>query len=245
VALKKAKVEEGENTQSWLTTFLDMMTLLLTFFILLLSMCSLEAGKVKQVVSACRAAMGALEEGTLSEFSIGTPIVSKREAYAVQSFLIPGRSSVKQTTRMTQLMASLAQMDDISVSLDERGLVVNLGENILFDLGKAKLKEEAFPVLEKLSLLLRMAEGSCRVEGHTDDLPIRTEEFPSNWELSIARAVAVIKYVIRDGGVDPKRLSAVGYGDSRPVVPNDTPEQRAKNRRVELVLAESRLEGEV
>ncbi len=244
MALKKKEVEEGENTQAWLTTFLDMMTLLLAFFILLFSMCSLEVEKVEQVVSGYRAAMGVIEEGTLSEFSIGTPIVSRGEAYLVQSFLIPSGISVKQTTRMTQLMASLAQMDDISVSLDERGLVVNLGENILFDLGKAKLKEEAFPVLEKLSLLLRMAEGSCRVEGHTDDLPIRTEEFPSNWELSIARAVAVVKYVIRDGGVDPKRLSAVGYGDSRPVVPNDTPEQRAKNRRVELVLAESRLEGE-
>ena len=117
---------------------------------------------------------------------------------------------------------------------DETRLVFE--DQILFDFGKDAINPEGFPLLNKIAQALIDVPYRLRVEGHTDNVPIRTKRFPSNWELSAARAVNVVKYFIRVSKLDPQRLSAVGYGDSRPVVPNDTPFNRAKNRRVEILL---------
>ena len=107
---------------------------------------------------------------------------------------------------------------------------------MLFDFGKAAINPGGLDFLNKLAALIQKVPYPVRVEGHTDNVPIRTVRFPSNWELSIARAVSVVKYFAESGKINPQRLSAVGYGETRPLMPNDSTTNRARNRRVEIVL---------
>ena len=122
------------------------------------------------------------------------------------------------------------------VQLEEspEGLTITISNPVLFDLGKANLKSEVYPLLDKIGRTIRRSRTTVRVEGHTDNLPISTPRFPSNWELSTIRAVNVLRYFIEACEVDPMRLSAVGYGEYHPRVPNDTVAHRAQNRRVTI-----------
>ncbi|TBR17032.1 hypothetical protein EPO15_17860 [bacterium] len=122
-----------------------------------------------------------------------------------------------------------------SVIVSEKRISLSLGEGVLFDSGKAELKETAGPLLQTLAKDIVSAKNEIRVEGHTDNVPIRHGAYKSNWELSMARAYAVIKE-LEAAGVDPKRISGVGYGEYRPLGDNKTPEGRAKNRRIEISL---------
>jgi len=125
------------------------------------------------------------------------------------------------------------------VELDARGLLLRFKENVLFDSGKADLKPDAMKILSFLGKVLNQpefAERYMRVEGHTDNVPIRTVRFPSNWELSTGRASSVIRYYIENSQLRPDRFTASGYGEYYPVANNDTPEGRALNRRVDIVI---------
>ena len=108
---------------------------------------------------------------------------------------------------------------------------------LLFDFGKADINPGGLAFLDKMATLIHKIPHPVRVEGHTDNVPIHTARFPSNWELSIARAVSVVKYIAGSGKINPQRLSAVGYGETRPLVPNDSAVHRTRNRRVEIVIA--------
>ena len=114
--------------------------------------------------------------------------------------------------------------------------MVRLADRVLFDLGKADLRPDARRVLDALAGVLAELPNPVRVEGHTDDLPINNERFPSNWELSTARATTVVRYFIEHHGMDPRRFSAAGYGEYHPLVPNTSAANRQKNRRVDVVI---------
>ena len=126
--------------------------------------------------------------------------------------------------------------EGIKAEMIPKGARIQLENRVLFDLGMADINPEGLPVLDKVGNAVLTVSNRVRVEGHTDDIPIHTYEYPSNWELSTARAVNVVKYLINRHGINPSRLSAVGYGESKPIASNDSRENRAKNRRVELVL---------
>lgn len=132
----------------------------------------------------------------------------------------------------------------ISVWLDERGLMIRFLDTTLFDLGQADLKPEARLILDNVAQILVSMPNRIRVEGHTDDLPINTYRFPSNWELSTNRATTVVRYFIEHHGLSPEQFSAAGYGEWHPVAPNDTVEQRAQNRRVDIVILRSSVSQE-
>ena len=138
---------------------------------------------------------------------------------------------------MSQGLESAFSLENV-----ERGVVIHFTDRVLFDLGKAELKPEAKEVLQLVAQELKAWPNHIRVEGHTDNLPIRTAPYPSNWELSTARATEVLRYLIDVGGLAPERMSAAGYGEYRPIAPNDSEEGRAKNRRVDIVLLRSGLE---
>jgi len=127
-------------------------------------------------------------------------------------------------------------LSDVQLELQERGLIVRFAEQVFFDLGEATLKPEAMTALRKIAPVLKELPNALRVEGHTDNWPIRTERFPSNWELSVHRATNVVRFLIEEQGFDPDRLSAAGYAEYRPIRPNDTAENRAVNRRVDIVI---------
>jgi chemotaxis protein MotB len=121
----------------------------------------------------------------------------------------------------------------------ESSVKITLPGNVLFALGSAHLKEEAFPILDEVRDVISKTSHRVIVSGHTDDLPIRTAQFPSNWELSAARAGSVIRYFLSEGEIDPTRFAAVGMADTRPREPNDSEKNRAKNRRVEIAIQKS------
>lgn len=126
----------------------------------------------------------------------------------------------------------------VGLEIEERGLVITLADNILFNSGKAKIKEEAYPILDKISNVIKTKapDKNIGVEGHTDNVPIKYSGWKSNRELSTARANNVYHYLVDVGGLSPDRLTTIGYGQYRPIASNDTEEGRAKNRRVEIVI---------
>jgi len=126
----------------------------------------------------------------------------------------------------------------IKLQMMEKGLVITVVGDLLFDSGKAKIRSEAYPLLDKVSEVLKdnMAQFNVGIEGHTDNLPIKHSGWKSNWELSTARALSVLHYLVKDQGIAPERLSAIGYGEYRPVASNETKEGRKQNRRVEIVI---------
>jgi len=146
-----------------------------------------------------------------------------------------------EVNRLSQIKAELEQklkgIEGVSLSMDDRGLVITFLDEVLFDSGKAKIKPGAFGILDKVSSVItsKAADLNVGVEGHTDNEPIKYSGWKSNWELSTARATSVLHYLI-EKGVLPEKLAAIGYGEYKPVVSNDTPEGRRKNRRVEIVI---------
>jgi len=126
----------------------------------------------------------------------------------------------------------------IKLQMMEKGLVITVVGDLLFDSGKAKIRSEAYPLLDKVSAILKdnMAQFNVGIEGHTDNVPIKHSGWKSNWELSSARALSVVHYLVKDQGISPERLSAIGYGEYRPVASNDSRDGRKQNRRVEIVI---------
>lgn len=130
------------------------------------------------------------------------------------------------------------QEDKVKLGMDERGLIITVADKILFDAGKAKLKEKSFKILGKVARILKqeVPNKNVGIEGHTDNQPIKYSGWESNWELSSARALNVLHYFVNKKNINPERLSARGYGPYRPVATNKTPQGRQKNRRVEIVI---------
>lgn len=138
---------------------------------------------------------------------------------------------VKEYLEKNKLTADIAD-----VTSDKRGVIIELRDNILFDTGKATLKPESKEVLNKINALISTLPNNIVVEGHTDNIPISNSKYPSNWELSTMRATTVVRYFTEVGGEDPSKISAAGYGEYKPVVENTTDENRAKNRRVNILI---------
>jgi chemotaxis protein MotB len=126
----------------------------------------------------------------------------------------------------------------VKLQMMEKGLVITVVGDLVFDSGKAKIRPEAFPLLSKVAAILKdsMAQFNVGIEGHTDNVPIKSSGWKSNWELSTARALSVLHYLLNDQGISPERLSAIGYGEYRPVASNDNSDGRSQNRRVEIVI---------
>jgi len=190
--IKKSEVGDlGRPAPAWMVSYSDLVTQLLTFFIMLFALSA------------------AATEDQLKK------IKEKIDNYVVQNHLEKFVS-----TKITQ----------------KEGLIVTFSEKYMFDPGKADIYPEAKEVIKNIASLLVDEPNRISIEGHTDNTPINTPEFPSNWELSTKRATNVLKYLLEELKFEPKRLTAAGFGEWHPVAPNDTPENKAKNRRVDLIV---------
>jgi len=223
---KRRNLDTGrENTERWLLTYADLITLLLAFFILMYSMSRVDAKKFGQVT------------GALNGILRGTPAqpldASFNSAAGRDADSSPLRSLEQAIERRLQL-DGLA--DRITTIRDNRGLVIRIMESAAFDPGSADLKPQMYDVLKVLAHELGEIPNRVRIEGHSDNTPIATARYPSNWELSTARATGVVRYLIERLGVDPERISALGYAEYRPVASNATPQGRARNRRVDIII---------
>lgn len=226
--------DDGGGSPAWMTTFGDMMTLLLVFFVLLYSFSSMDVEKFQGFISALQSQLGILDSGkTITENpNIDAGTLGQDYAQAPQN--------IQQIMRELNNYIKRNNLGDrVNVENKRKGLVISLTGEILYEQGRAEIREQGIEVLAMISDILIDIPNDIMIEGHTDDVPIRTNEFPSNWELSTARAVNVIKFLIEERDFEPARLSAAGYSEYRPVADNDNPEGRAENRRVEVVVLNS------
>ncbi|ANM30563.1 hypothetical protein ABI59_14720 [Acidobacteria bacterium Mor1] len=226
----KEECEECKpGAPEWMVTFGDMMSLLLAFFVLLLSFSSMELAKFKVVAGSMRDAFGISNDSAMSSVEIGSESPMKKSVEPTA-----GTNTLMVLQQMRQAIEK-SNMDDAgNVSVDDRGVVLQLDGDALFKTGKAELQEKALVLLAEVAKVAKSQAGKMEVEGHTDNVPIRSSQFPSNWELSSARAGAAARHLV-DNGLATTRIKAIGYADTRPLESNDTPEGRAKNRRIEIL----------
>lgn len=227
MAKRKKKEDEVEpGAAMWIVTYGDMMSLLLTFFILILSFSSIQEVEFEKAMGSLKSALGVLPR--------------KSGVQQESRHLRLGESKVteeleKEVMDMRGSIAKEELQGQVKVTLTEKGAHIVISDPVLFDLGKAELKPESRTALDIITKMIKNSpKTEVFVEGHTDNWPISNEEFPSNWELSAARALSVVKFFAFRRGIDPSRFAATGYGEYRPLKPNDSPENRAKNRRVEM-----------
>ncbi len=219
--------QEGQPSQVWLTTFNDMVTLLMVFFVLLFSMGTMHDRRFTYFQTALQSAMGVLHEGQHAPEGI---ISEQQRSIDVSD---PNLSTSNSGLRSLQ---GLARTEGLEAEYTRRGLELRLSDALLFSSGSAQLTPAGLLLLSQIGTVIRPLERPIRVEGHTDDRPIATMRYPSNWELSTDRAVRVVKFFIDECNIPAPSLSAAGYGASRPRAPNDSASGRAGNRRVEIIL---------
>jgi chemotaxis protein MotB len=210
----------------------------MVFFVLLFSLSSIDMNKMAKFQYALQSGLGILEEGNKVSVDVKEDnIVDDMSNLDKQEE--GGHSKLPQQTLKTDIeeaLKSLKSSIGVRVVYMQQGARLRFEDGVLFDFGRAEMSSEGLGVLESLADMIRKMPYPVRIEGHTDNVPIHTRRFPSNWELSTARAVNVVKYFAGAGRIDPRRLSAVGYGESKPLVANNSAQNRAKNRRVEIVL---------
>jgi len=232
---KCPEVECPKCLPGWLAAFGDLMSLLLCFFVLLLSMSTMDAKKVQEAAGSLQGALSVLDGETSTEVQIkqlqvATPIESKLQTSKQVR-------NLQQTITETNQMIKSSSGAQITLQESEEGFMIRLPAKILFKKGSAKIEnDDAILFLKRIALIIDKLPKDIyiNVVGHTDNIPIHTKEFKDNWELSAARAISVVRELIKDG-VNPKFLAACGKAGYDPIASNNTPEGRAKNRRVEIV----------
>ena len=259
---RKPKHEERENHERWLISYADFITLLFAFFVVMYSISSINEGKYRvlsdALVAAFRNAPQSLEPIQVGEFvrspvNANTSVIKNPNVVDLPNFpvlrtrydpvrtLTPEEAERAQqamkrmTEEIEQAMASLIDKDLIKVRRSTSWVEVEINTSILFPSGSARLSAGALPILERLAEILRPFPNSIHVEGFTDNVPINTLAFPSNWELSAARAASVV-HLFTKANIDPQRMAAIGFGEYHPVADNSTEEGRSKNRRVVIVV---------
>ena len=239
---RRHKGHEGghENAERWLLTYADLITLLMVFFVVLYSMSSADTTKWKQISTALQQAFNVdvLRGQTASALDDGSSAPALPVDNAIQDTEVPTATRIQN--KIQAAVEGQSQAPDVSVGVDTQGVVIRLSGSYLFDSGRAELKPNSFGVLDAIASELKLLPNDVSVDGHTDSTPILdSPRYPTNWELSAARALAVTRYFTETDGLQSTRLEAAGFGEFRPLVPNDTRAHRALNRRVEIHLLSS------
>jgi len=248
--------EEHENLDRWLVSYADFITLLFAFFVVMYGISQINAGKYRalseSMVGAFRnAPVNAPGQNTVVDgvtaSSMGQMIEAPQKLQPPKAPQTPQEAQTEQqrgvarekmrnmAADIQKAMASLVKEGKVRITEGPQGISVEINASVLFAPGDAQLGPSAVASLQAVARVLAGAEYPITVEGHTDNDPIKTAVFPSNWELSVVRASSVVR-LFQGNGVAPSRLTATGYGEQRPVAPNDTPEGRSRNRRVTLTI---------
>lgn len=236
---KRRQDDSGGGADDWLATYADLVTLLLCFFVLLFASSELDAQKFQAFLTSFQGGAGVMPGGDKTE---NLPTISGDTEEDLE------KEELEDLTAIKELIDEYSEEEGISAEIDtiieERGLLIRSLDNVFFDSGKADIKSEAESMLAFIAEILKnedFSERQLRVEGHTDSDPITniTNKYPTNWELSAIRATNVLRYLVEVQGVEGSRVSTSGYGDQKPIVPNDTAENKAANRRVDLIILRS------
>ncbi|MFH1514316.1 MAG: flagellar motor protein MotB [bacterium] len=251
--MARKKEEHRAGAPAWMMTYGDLVTQMLTFFILLFTFSTLDTVKFRDAVISLQGAFGVLSGGTqiLNLSDMPTMVPVKMDANLQSKSFVQVKNLldelIKEEMKKKQKESQDGNQDStttemekseplIMTVLDERGLRIRFTDPVLFALGKADLNTESIDILRDVSDILSGLPNKIVVEGHTDNIPIKSARFKSNLELSIARAGEVWHFLIEEGGIDPHNLSAAGYSEYHPLKPNDSAENRRINRRVEILI---------
>jgi chemotaxis protein MotB len=230
--------EEHENHEAWAIPYGDLVTLLLAFFVVMYSISSVNEGKYRVVSDSLNAAFRG-QPTTPAPIQVGAAAASTVAAPTVQLETDVKSMALRQVAQQAEdAMSPLIEQGLVDVHRGDGFVEISIRSDILFTSGAAQLPAQAQPIIRLLGEALRSFPNSVAVEGHTDNVPITSGAFLSNWELSAARAASVV-HLLTDSGVVPTRLSVVAYGEFRPVLPNATPDGRNANRRVVLKIVGS------
>jgi chemotaxis protein MotB len=250
--------EEPENHERWLVSYADFITLLFAFFVVMYSISSVNEGKYRVLSETLNSAFSdprqpvATARRTTNPLQIGEvtrplpasdePIVPKIPPASPDLVDVQGGKAAEEENQLKnvadqieRVLAPFIQDDLIEVKREGSWIEVEMKSGLLFPSGSSNLSPEGIPMLEKMADIFKAIPNAIHVEGHTDNKPINTREYPSNWELSAARAASVVHQLARDG-IGPERMAAIAYGEHHPIGSNDTDDGRYKNRRVTLIL---------
>ncbi|MFS0751142.1 flagellar motor protein MotS [Oceanobacillus sp. 1P07AA] len=240
-----------KGAPKWMVTYSDMITLILVFFILLFSMSQIDQTKFDQVTESFQNRM------ILDFFPSAVPLDHPTESTGENSedgkvdeiepiYLVKDKEAEDNNDELDELMMSVSQYleennlnEVITANRNDRGVVLVLQEKILFESGEAEILDDAEPFLNHIGSLLSELHNQVKVEGHTDSRPIANYRYPSNWELSGARASSVVRYLIEAQSLQMARFSTVGYADTVPLEPNTNEMNMSKNRRVEIIILDN------
>lgn len=236
--MKKRKKREAKGA-NWMDTYGDMVTLLLTFFVLLYSFSSIDSNKWERLAAALSGGKGVLlEQNAVEKLKDG-----EKPGEKSNNVLADGQISVQNAENLYRQLKEYIEQNklekDVALTRADDEIRIRFTSSVLFDLGKADIRPDAHQILNDVAYAIKTYDKTIemvRIEGHTDTLPIKTKQFPSNWELSTARAVNVLRYLIENSGLPAEMLSAVGYGEYHPIGDNSMEEGRKLNRRVDFVI---------
>jgi chemotaxis protein MotB len=237
---KRRGHEEGHGgDERWLITYADMITLLMVFFIVMYSMANTDLKRFAQVAESIKIAFhtlgagegaaGLIGEGGAAESSRPSPIL-------FQNLPPQQRDFISVTSELTAFAKEVGLQGDISVNMNLEGIIISLSNALIFEPGSAELRPESMETLHEIAEILKRTNNPVRVEGHTDNVPTNSPLYPTNWELSVARAVTIVRYLVEEEGLSPDRLSAAGNAEFKAVAPNDSRANRALNRRADIVI---------
>lgn len=217
----------SSNAPMWLVTFADLMSLLMCFFVLLLSFSTVDESKFKKMSTSLGHAFH-----TPPPTIVSVPVDPVKTTDPINH----------QVKIMRALLGSEIKQGLITVETDELNIIIRINEVVSFPSGSASLKAGFEPIMDKITAAIDNTSGIIHVAGHTDDNPISTDEFSSNWALSVARSVTVATYMLDNKEIAPERVVVEGHASTRPLITNDSVENRAKNRRVEIIISQDNVD---
>jgi len=254
--MRRQLEEEHDNAERWLVSYADFITLLFAFFVVMYSISSVNEGKYKVLSQSLEGVFNGAPK-TIEPIQVGAITPRSESKSAGESkvkpiFLIPeslAKEKIKDDAENLQLeriagefeksFEDLIYQEKISVKTDENWIEVSLNDTVIFSSGGVEPVHEALAIIEKIARIMSEHDNAMLVEGHTDNIPIRSSLYPSNWELSAARAASVVRYLALEG-IAADRMGAMGYGEFQPVARNDTNEGKRKNRRVILLISKGK-----
>ena len=222
---------EMEFSNNWMITYSDMITIVLCFFVIFFSLSSEKNSMLSDIKDSLSNQISSLEDEN-------TKLKKEKESLAVELFDLVNIEKDVHTSKedFISFLRKNNLLDKISILQSERGLAVRFKDSILFTSGEAEISKEGFEILDKIGSKLTLIPNSIIVEGFTDNIPIHTPKYPSNWELSVARAINVVKFLTQEKSISQERVSVSGFGEQGAIDTNDTSSGRANNRRIEITI---------
>lgn len=223
---------------SWMITYSDMITILTCLFIMFFVMSAKENTVLSEIKEDLTEQVDVLEEENKTLNSENQDLLKENQKLAMSLFEI---SDFKESLEVSdekfiKFLKENNLLNAVNIVPSEEGLLIRFKDNILFNSGQSEVTSQGYEVLKQIGEKIKTLDNDIRIEGYTDDIPMHTVRFPSNWELSASRAISVVKYFIDDIGIDEKRLSFSGWGERKPIADNDTAEGRSQNRRIEITI---------